>query len=166
MELALIKKSILEIRGRRVILDYELAKIYEVETRVLKQAVRRNIERFPEDFMFELAKDEWNFQRSQIVMLENGKGKYPKYLPYAFTEQGVAMLSAVLNSQKAIETSIHIMRAFVLLRQFALTYQELSEQLLALEKRYDQKFNDVEEVLKYLLQKDNRIKSQEERKRY
>jgi hypothetical protein len=165
MELELIKKSILEIRGRRVILDYELAKIYEVGTRVQKQAVRRNIERFPEDFMFELTKNEWDFQRSQIVMLENGKGKYPKYLPFEFTERGVAMLSAVLNSQKAIETSIHIMRAFVLLRQFALTYHELSEQLQALEQRYDQKFSDVEEVLKYLLQKDNRIKSQEERKR-
>ncbi|MEN9302432.1 MAG: hypothetical protein RL264_861 [Bacteroidota bacterium] len=165
MELELTKRNILEIRGKKVILDYELAKIYEVETRVLKQAVRRKIERFPSDFMFELTNEEWQFQRSQFVMLDGGKGKHPKYLPFGFTEQGVAMLSAVLNSQKAIETSIHIMRAFVLLRQFALTYQELSEQLLALEQRHDQKFNDIEEVLNYLLQKDTRLKSQEERKR-
>ncbi|MEN9698886.1 MAG: hypothetical protein RLZZ301_84 [Bacteroidota bacterium] len=99
MDVALIKNSILEIRGKRVILDYELAKLYNVETRVLKQAVRRNIERFPPDFMFELTKQEWDVLRSQNVMFKNGKGNSPKYLPFAFTEQGVAMLSAVLNSK-------------------------------------------------------------------
>jgi len=88
MELELIKNSILEIRGKKVILDYELAKLYEVETRALKQAVRRNIERFPEDFMFTLNLDEWNAIRSQIVMFNHGKGNFPKYLPFAFTEQG------------------------------------------------------------------------------
>ena len=163
MELELIKKSILEIRGRKVILDYELAKSYEVETRVLKQAVRRNIERFPEDFMFCLSTQEMEILVSQNVIptINHFGGAQP----FAFTEQGVAMLSSVLKSKKAIQMNIVIMRAFVLLRQFALTYHELSEQLQALEQRHDQKFSDVEEVLKYLLQKDNRIKSQEERKR-
>jgi hypothetical protein len=163
MELELIKKSILEIRGRKVILDYELAKSYEVETRVLKQAVRRNIERFPEDFMFCLSTQEMEILVSQNVIptINHFGGAQP----FAFTEQGVAMLSSVLKSKKAIQMNIVIMRAFVLLRQFALTYHELSEQLQALEHRHDQKFSDVEEVLKYLLQKDNRIKSQEERKR-
>ncbi len=100
MELEQIKNSILEIRGKKVMLDMDLAKIYAVETRVLKQAVRRNIDRFPEDFMFELTKDEWEFLRSQNVMFKTGKGHFPKYLPFAFTEQGVAMLSAVLNSNR------------------------------------------------------------------
>ena len=92
MELEQIKKSILEIRGKKVMLDMDLAIIYEVETRVLKQAVRRNIDRFPDDFMFELTKEEWDSLRSQIVMFKTGKGNFPKYLPFAFTEQGVAML--------------------------------------------------------------------------
>ena len=88
MELELIKNSILDIRGKRVILDYELAKLYEVETKALKQAVRRNIDRFPEDFLFHLTKEEWELLRSQSVTLEIGKGHHPKYLPFAFTEQG------------------------------------------------------------------------------
>jgi hypothetical protein len=103
MELELIKNSILEIRGKKVMLDMDLAKIYEVETRALKQAVRRNLDRFPEDFMFQLTKEEWSILRSQIVTLEVGKGNHPKFLPFAFTEQGVAMLSAVLNSQLGTE---------------------------------------------------------------
>jgi hypothetical protein len=121
MEIEIIKNSIHELRGKRIILDFELAKLYEVETRVLKQAVRRNIERFPEDFLFTLTLDEWNAIRSQIVMFNKGKGNFPKYLPFAFTEQGVAMLSAVLNSTRAVHTSISIMRAFVMMRQWAIT---------------------------------------------
>lgn len=164
MELEQIKNSILEIRGKKVMLDMDLAKIYEVETRVLKQAVRRNIDRFPEDFMFELTKDEWEFIRSQNVMFKTGKGNFPKYLPFAFTEQGVAMLSAVLNSNRAIQTSILIMRAFVMMRQFTLTHQELSEKLLELEKLNNQKFDDIEQVLNYLIQKDNQKSLQATRK--
>ena len=136
-------------------LDMDLAKIYEVETRALKQAVRRNLDRFPEDFMFQLTKEEWSILRSQIVTLEVGKGNHPKFLPFAFTEQGVAMLSAVLNSQRAVNASIAIMRAFVMIRQWALTYQELSDKLSDLEKLHNQKFNDIDQVLKYLLQKDH-----------
>lgn len=154
MELEHIKNSILEIRGKKVMLDMDLAKIYQVETRALKQAVRRNLDRFPEDFLFQLTKEEWSILRSQIVTLEVGKGNHPKFLPFAFTEQGVAMLSAVLNSQRAINASIAIMRAFVMIRQWALTYQELSDKLSDLEKLHNQKFNDIDQVLKYLLQKE------------
>jgi hypothetical protein len=165
MEQELIKNSILDIRGKRVILDYELAKLYEVETKALKQAVRRNIDRFPEDFMFQLTKEEWKLLRTQSVTLEIGKGHYPKYLPFAFTEQGVAMLSAVLNSQRAIQASIQIMRAFVLMRQWALEYHDLQEKLTDLEKRFGQKFTDIEQVLNYLIQKDQKQVQQGGRKR-
>jgi len=162
MELEVIKKSILEIRGRKVILDYELAKLYLTETKRIKESVRRNMRRFPPDFMFELTKEEWGILRTQFATSKRGGVTRP---PFAFTEQGVAMLSSVLNSERAVDVNIAIMRAFVLLRQFAMSYHELSEQLQVLEQRYDQKFNDIEEVLKYLLQKDNKIKSQEERKK-
>jgi hypothetical protein len=165
MELELIKNSILDIRGKRVILDYELAKLYEVETKALKQAVRRNIDRFPEDFMFQLTKEEWKLLRSQSVTLEIGKGYHPKYLPFAFTEQGVAMLSAVLNSQRAVQTSVLIMRAFVLMRQWALEYQDLQEKLSELEQRFGQKFTDIEQVLNYLIQKDQKQVQQDGRTR-
>ena len=164
MEVEHIKNSILEIRGHKVMLDFELAKLYEVETRVLKQAVRRNIERFPEDFLFTLTLDEWNAIRSQIVMFNKGKGNFPKYLPFAFTEQGVAMLSAVLNSTRAVHTSISIMRAFVLMRQWALNHHELSKRLDALEQQYGQKFKDIEQVLNYLIQKDQKSVQQATRK--
>ena len=162
MELELIKRSILEIRGKKVMLDMDLAAIYEVETRVLKQAVRRNLDRFPEDFMFELTIAEMNNLVSQFVIptLNHFGGAKP----FAFTEQGVAMLSSVLKSKKAIQMNIAIMRAFVLMRQFALTYQDLSEQLKDLENRHNQKFDDIEQVLKYLIQKDKKQIQQGERK--
>ena len=152
MELTTIKNSIHEIRGKRVILDYELAKMYEVETRVLKQAVRRNIDRFPEDFMFELSLDEMKNLVSQNVIpsLKYFGGAQV----YAFSEQGVAMLSSVLKSKLAIQINISIMRAFVMMRQWSFTHQELSEKLTALEKQHQQKFKDIDQVLTYLLQKD------------
>jgi hypothetical protein len=161
MEIEKIKNSILEIRGMKVILDFELAKMYQVETKRLKESVRRNIRRFPNDFMFELTADEWKNLRSQIAT-SNWGGK--RYLPFAFTEQGVAMLSSVLNSEIAIETNIAIMRAFVFMRQFALTYKELSDQLKELEKRHNQQFNDIEEVLKYLIKKEKQSSKQANRK--
>ncbi len=153
MELELIKNSILEIRGKRVILDFELAKLYEVETRVLKQAVRRNIERFPPDFMFELSAEEMQNLTSQIVISNMGGTRHHSF---AFTEQGVAMLSSVLRSKNAILINISIMRAFVLMRQWALEYQDLQEKLTDLEKRFGQKFTDIEQVLNYLIQKDQK----------
>ena len=151
MELTTIKNSIHEIRGKRVILDYELAKMYEVETRVLKQAVRRNIDRFPDDFMFELTEMEMKNLTSQFVMSSWGGTRHGIF---AFTEQGIAMLSSVLKSKLAIQINISIMRAFVMIRQWAFTHQELSEKLTALEKQHQQKFKDIDQVLTYLLQKD------------
>ena len=162
MELELIKNSILEIRGKRVILDYELAKLYEVETRVLKQAVRRNIERFPPDFMFELSAEEMQNLTSQIVISNMGGTRHHSF---AFTEQGVAMLSSVLRSKNAILINISIMRAFVLMRQWALEYQDLQDKLSELEQRFGQKFSDIEQVLNYLIQKDQKQVQQGGRKR-
>ena len=162
MELELIKNSILEIRGKKVMLDMDLAKIYEVETRALKQAVRRNIDRFPEDFMFQLTEKEMQNLVSQNVI------PHMKYFggtaPFVFTEQGVAMLSSILKSKKAIQMNISIMRAFVMIRQWALTYQELSDKLSDLEKLHNQKFNDIDQVLNYLIQKDQKSTQQANRK--
>jgi hypothetical protein len=162
MELELIKNQIHEIRGKKVMLDMDLAKIYEVETRVLKQAVRRNIVRFPEDFMFELTEVEMKNLVSQFVI--PAINQFGGAKPFAFTEQGIAMLSSVLKSKKAIQMNIAIMRAFVMMRQFALTYQELSEKLIELEKLHNQKFDDIEQVLKYLIQKDQQQTQQTVRK--
>ena len=162
MELEQIKKSILEIRGKKVMLDMVLAIIYEVETRVLKQAVRRNTDRFPDDFMFELNELEMQNLVSQFVIPT--LNHYGGAKPFAFTEQGIAMLSSVLKSKKAIQMNIAIMRAFVMMRQFALTYQELSEKLIELEKLHNQKFDDIEQVLTYLMQKDTQQTQQANRK--
>jgi hypothetical protein len=161
MEIEQIKKSILEIKGKKVMLDMDLAIIYEVETRVLKQAVRRNIDRFPDDFMFELTAEELKNLTSQFVTSSWGGQRHK---PFAFTEQGIAMLSSVLKSKKAIQMNIAIMRAFVMMRQFALSYQELSEKLLELKKLHNQKFDDIEQVLTYLIQKDTQQTQQITRK--
>jgi hypothetical protein len=161
MELEIIKNSIHEIRGQKVILDFELAKMYQVETKRLKESVRRNIRRFPEDFMFELSTEEWAVLRSQFASSSWGGQRYN---PYAFTEQGVAMLSSVLNSEVAIDINISIMRAFVMTRQFALTYQELNEKLIALEKKHNQKFTDIDQVLNYLIKKEQQLTLQTTRK--
>lgn len=119
MELAVIIQSkIYEIRGQKVMLDFDLAELYGTEAKRLKASVRRNIKRFPFDFMFELTQEEYTSLRTKFSSLKNGgRGQHPKYLPYAFTEQGVAMLSSVLNSDTAIEVNINIMRAFVAVRQ-------------------------------------------------
>ena len=165
MSLQVIQNKIVEIRGQKVMLDFSLSELYEVETKVLKQAVRRNMERFPEDFLFELSRDEYNILRSQIVTLETGRGKYSKYLPFAFTEQGVAMLSGVLKSPKALQVIIAIMRVFVLVRQFALSNKELTIKLHELESRYNKQFKDVYDAINFLLQKDKQAMAQNQRKR-
>ena len=162
MQLEKIKDQIIEIRGKKIILDVNLAVIYEVETRVLNQAVRRNIDRFQDDFMFELTEEELQNLTSQFVTSSWGGQRHK---PFAFTEQRIAMLSSVLKSKKAIQMNISIMRAFVLMRQFALTYHELSEQLQALEKEHNQKFDDIEQVLTYLVQKDKQQTQQITRKK-
>jgi hypothetical protein len=161
MEIEIIKNSIHEIRGKKVILDFELAKMYQVETRALKQAVRRNIVRFPIDFMFELTEEEMKNLTSQFVTSSWGGTRHQSF---AFTEQGVAMLSSVLKSKKAIQINISIMRAFVMMRQWALTHQELSKRLDALEQQYGQKFSDIEQVLNFLIQKDQKTIQQGARK--
>jgi len=142
-------------------LDYDLAALYEVETRVLNQAVKRNIRRFPVDFMFQLNKNEWETLMSQFVISKTEKRGGTQKLPYAFTEQGLAMLSGILNSDKAIDVNIAIMRAFVLIRQYALTYKELTDKL----KEIEGKFTDVYEAINYLLDKDKLQVEQKQRKR-
>lgn len=135
MGLIEIQNNIYEIRGQKVIIDKDLAKLYGVETKVLNQAVKRNIQRFPEDFMFQLTLDEC--LRSQIVTLNTERGKHLKYMPYAFTEQGVAMLSSVLKSETAIEINIRIMRIFVEIRSHVYTTRQMSSDLQLLKAKLE-----------------------------
>lgn len=166
MELLNIQQMIHEIRGQQVLLDFDLAKLYGTQTKRLKEAVRRNIERFPKDFMFELTQEEYAVLRTQIASLKSsGRGRHSKYPPFAFNEQGVAMLSSILNTPKAIEVNIQIIRAFVFLRKYALSHKELTTQLKELEKKYDRQFKDVFDALNYLLNKDIKEKEQHDRKR-
>lgn len=148
MDLQIIKNKIYELRGHKVILDFDLAEMYEVETKVLKQAVRRNIKRFPSDFMFELRKTELDSLRSQFVTSKRGG---LRYMPFAFTEHGVAMLSSVLNNTKAIEVNITIIRAFVLFRQHLTDFKSLQIQIEKLETQMRIKFKDIHEALYFLL---------------
>lgn len=146
MQLANIETKIYDIRGLKVMLDYDLSQLYEVETRVLNQSVKRNIKRFPLDFLFRLNREEWNSLMTQIVTSKTEKRGGTQKLPYAFTEQSVAMRSGILNSEKAINVNIAIMRAFVFIRQYALTHKDLSVKLQELECKYDRQFKDVYEV--------------------
>jgi len=161
MKLQLIQQKIYEIRGIKVMLDFDLASLYEVETKVLKQAVRRNINRFPPDFMFELTIDEVNLLTtsnwSQIVTGSERRLKHSSALPFAFSEQGVAMLSAILRSDKAVEVNINIMRAFVVLRQYAISCSELNRKLEQFMLETNMQFNDIYQALSELAAK----KSQE-----
>ncbi|MBW1917309.1 MAG: ORF6N domain-containing protein [Deltaproteobacteria bacterium] len=144
-----IEQSIILIRGEKVILDADLARLYEVETRVLVQAVKRHRDRFPEDFMFQLTKEEFTLLRSQSVSSKQWGGR--RYPPYAFTEQGVAMLSSVLNSPRAIQVNIEIIRTFIRLRRMLATHKELAQKLAALEKKYDAQFQIVFEAIHQLM---------------
>jgi len=144
-----IEKAILLIRGQKVMLDAHLAELYGVETKVLVQAVKRNIERFPEDFMFQLSQAEFAILRSQFVTSSDWGGR--RYPPYAFTEQGVAMLSSVLHSQRAVQVNIEIVRAFIRLRQMLASHVELARKLDALEKKYDAQFRQVFEAIRQLM---------------
>lgn len=146
-----ITQAILLIRGQKVMLDEALAALYEVEVKVLNQAVRRNAERFPADFMFQLVAKEAALLRSQFVTLKIGRGLHRKYRPYAFTEQGVAMLSSVLRSDRAVRVNIEIMRAFVQLRQMLASNADLARKLAALEKRYDAQFKVVFDAIRELM---------------
>ena len=147
-----IRSAIRLVRGQKVLLDNDLAPLYGVETRVLNQAVKRNAARFPEDFMFQLTSEEaeaWLRSRSQFVILKRGENL--KYRPYAFTEQGVAMLSSVLHSDRAVQVNIEIMRAFVQLRQMLASHADLARKLEALEKKYDVRFKVVFDALRQLM---------------
>ena len=146
-----IAQRILLIRGHRVMLDSDLAELYEVPTKRLNEQVRRNIKRFPPDFMFQLTPEEFDSLRSHFATLKTGRGQHRKYLPCAFTEQDVAMLSGVLNSNRAIDVNVAIMRAFVKLREFALTHKELSRKLNELEKKYDAQFRVVFDAIRQLM---------------
>ncbi len=147
-----IERHILFVRGQKVMLDADLAALYEVETRVLTQAVKRNMDRFPEDFMFQLSKQEFDYLRSQSVTSSWGGRRYP---PYAFTEQGVAMLSSVLRSKRAVKMNVEIVRAFVRLRQMLASNKALSAKLDALEDKYDQQFKIVFDAIRKLMAPDD-----------
>lgn len=163
MDLQIIQNKIFEVRSCRVMLDYHLAELYQVETRALKQAVKRNIERFPGDFMFVLTQEEANLLLS-IGVSQNvipPAYNFGVAMPMAFTEQGVAMLSSVLRSKVAIEVNISIMRAFVLMRQMAIGYEELSRRIEELEVSTDAQFNELYQALTQLL---SQSKHQKERR--
>jgi len=151
----LIASKIYLIRGIKVILDRDLAELYGVETKVLKQAVRRNIDRFPADFMFEMTETEFEDWRSQFVT-SNSDRMGLRYKPMAFTEQGVAMLSSVLKSKRAIEVNIAIMRAFVKLREMMTTHSDLKRKIESMEKKYDEQFQIVFEAIKQLLTEEDK----------
>ena len=147
-----IEKAILSIRGEKVMLDSDLAELYGVETKVLNQAVKRNIARFPADFMFQLTQEEHDDLvrlRSQFVTLK--RGEHRKYLPYAFTEHGALMLVNVLNSERAAQTSVQVVRAFVRLRQMLASNAELARKLAALENKYDAQFKVVFDAIRQLM---------------
>ena len=145
------------IHGQKVMLDRDLAELYGVQTKVLKQAVRRNIGRFPPDFMFELTNEEFKDWRSQFVTSKSDKMGL-RYNPMAFTEQGVAMLSSVLNSERAILVNIEIVRAFTRLRNMLVTHKDLKRKIEAMEKKYDEQFRIVFEAITQLIEEDEKPK--------
>jgi len=166
MQLQMIHNKVFTIRGMRVMIDFHLAELYGVETKALNQGVKRNLKRFPPDFMFQLTAREWevlkdeialssseadvSILRSQIVTAKSYEGSKRRSIPYVFTEQGVAMLSTVLKSDRAIDVNITIMRAFVILRHHTSNYKELSERIDALERQMNRKFKNVHEALNAL----------------
>ncbi len=157
-----ILQSIMVIRGEKVILDADLARLYGVETKVLLQAVRRNAERFPDDFMFQLDEMEWSVLRSQIVTSKPGQDPRGgrRTPPYAFTEQGVAMLSSVLRSERAIAVNIQIVRAFVQLKRMLATHADLAKKIESLEKKYDSQFRAVFDAIRELMAPQENLKKQ------
>lgn len=189
MQTQFIQQKIFEIRGQKVMLDFDLAALYEVETRVFNQAVRRNIDSFPEDFMFRLTKKEWSSMRSQIVtsyiqiddsqnvnlsqiVTSSQKKRRKDLLPYAFTEHGVTMLASVLKSPIARKMNIAIVRAFIALRKFAIQYKDILEQLDELREKigsHDAQLNNIYEALENMLDKkveeENKLESWNNRKR-
>ena len=146
-----IERSIFLLRGQKVMVDDDLAELYEIPVKVLNQAVKRNRSRFPEDFMFQLTAEESDSLRSHFVTLKTGRGRHRKYLPFAFTEQGVAMLSSVLRSKRAVQVNIEIVRAFVRLRQMLASNTQLATKLADMEKKYDAQFKVVFDAIRQLM---------------
>lgn len=146
-DINVIKNRIYEVRGMRVMLDRDLAELYEVEVKYLKRQVNRNIERFPEDFMFEISHEEYNSLRCQNGTLKSGRGQHAKYMPYAFTEEGVAMLSGILRSPMAIQVNINIMRAFVAIRHAIGAWQGVNLKVEQLSHKVDNLNARVDEIL-------------------
>ena len=170
MQTQFIQQKIFEIREQKVMLDFDLASLYEVETKYLKRAVRQNRKRFPSDFMFELTKEEFESLRCNFSTSNKRGGT--RYMPFAFTEQGVPMLSGILNSDKAIQMNIAIVRAFIALRKFAIQYKDIFEQLDILKERisgHDVQLNQIYEALENMLDKkveeENKAEAWKTRKR-
>ena len=149
MELQLIQKKIFEVRGSKVMFDFDLAVLFETQTKSINLAVKRNSQRFPEDFMFQLTKSEWESLRFQF---ETSKRGGRRYMPYAFTEHGVTMLANILKSEIAINMSIAVVRAFILLRQMVVNYKELEGKIKQLEKKYNKQFKNIYEALQMLME--------------
>lgn len=167
LQLQVIQQKIYEARGLRIMLDFDLADLYYVETRVLNQSVKRNLDRFPKDFMFRLTTKEWANMSSQFVMTSSVKR--PKMaLPYAFTEHGVTMLASILKSKRAIQMNIAIVKAFVALKQFVLEYKELTEQIQELKRTtgtHGKQLNQIYEAIENLLDEKAEQKNWQERER-
>lgn len=162
METTLIHNKIFSIRGQKVMLDFDLAMLYEVETKRLNEQVKRNNTRFPEDFMFQLTRKEWLNLKSQNATSSWGG---TRKLPYTFTEHGVTMLASVLKSDTAIAVNLAIVRAFIAMRTMALTFEELSEKIISMEDKYDMQFLEVYAALNKLITENNKQITWEERKR-
>ena len=162
MELQLIQNKIFEVRGSKIMLDFDLAALFGTQTKALNLAVKRNSQRFPEDFMFQLTKPEWESLRFQF---ETSKRGGRRYMPYAFTEHGVTMLANILKSEIAINMSIAVVRAFILLRQMVVNYKELEGKIKQLEKKYNKQFKNIYEALQMLMEEKQTMGDWNERER-
>lgn len=148
MELIPIQQKIYSIRDQQVMLDFDLAELFELETRRLNEQVKRNLDRFPKDFMFQLNTEEWNSLKSQFATSSWGGSRK---LPFAFTEHGVTMLASVLRSARAVQMNIAIVRAFIAMRSMAMHYKDLAKKIIDMEDKYDGQFLEVYDALKYLM---------------
>ena len=165
MKLSKIESKIFEVRNIKVMLDFDLAELYEVDTKVLNQAVKRNIKRFPKKFMFRLNIKEWDEVRSQFVTASDQSKRNVSALPFAFTEHGVTMLASVLRSEKAIQINIAIVEAFITLRTFSSNIDEIVKKIKMLQSKHDRQFEDIFKALNYLLEKDQKQIDQQNRKK-
>jgi phage regulator Rha-like protein len=162
----ILLKKIYEIRGLKVMLDRDLAELYEVETKRLKESVRRNIERFPEDFMFELSEEEYNYFKENIIT--GGRGQHPKYLPYAFTEHGVLMLASVLNNSRSVQINIQVVRVFIKMREMLLEDKSIQNQLETIQgklAKHDEKIILIFKYLEQLEQENHQITDHQNRRK-